>query len=370
MGRGTDERRVRVEVPSHPAWPRYGVAIVLTTAVSLGARELEPFWDMTGHHPYLIEWPTIIAAAWFGGLGPGLLAVALSTLAILFYWIEPTRSLAVEHPSDLVALTLFAICGVVVSVLIERLHRALEREHKLRRAREVVLGVVAHDLRNPLNSVVFGLAMLRRKPADAQRLDTIERATRRMESLIRDLVDASRLEADESLAIALGPETVASMVDESVAAATLNATAKSVAISTHVVAELRVHCDRDRILQVLGNLLDNAVKFTPEGGRITVRAVSVGALVRVEVSDSGPGIKPEQHALVFKRHWSGRGIGAGAGLGLFIAHGIVRAHGGHIWLHSEPGHGTTFFLTLPAAEDVAPAQERRPRQNSDRFQLS
>ncbi|MGH7435275.1 MAG: sensor histidine kinase, partial [Polyangiaceae bacterium] len=132
---------------------------------------------------------------------------------------------------------------------------------------------------------------------------------------------------------------------------------------------LGVICDRKRILQVLGNLLDNALKFTPEGGRITVGAMRVGTFVRVEVTDSGPGIKPELQPHVFCRYWSGAER-AGAGLGLFIAQGIVRAHGGRLSLHSEPGHGTTFFLTLPALDDSAPVLDRRPRVDAERFRLS
>ena len=114
----------------------YGAAVVLTVAVTLLAHELEPVWDATGRHPYLIEWPTIFAAAWLGGLGPGLVATALSTAGILFFWIEPFGALRVQHPSDLVALALYATCGVAVCGLIDRLHRIGEQERELRRSRE------------------------------------------------------------------------------------------------------------------------------------------------------------------------------------------------------------------------------------------
>lgn len=121
------------------------------------------------------------------------------------------------------------------------------------------------------------------------------------------------------------------------------------------------------MLQAIGNLLGNAVKFTPEAGRIAVRAVADEAFVRVEISDSGPGIKADQQAKVFERHWSGGAGSSGAGLGLFITRGIIHAHGGRIWLHSAPGHGSTFFLTIPAA---APAGSQAQGADVDRLRLS
>ncbi len=355
---------------ARPAWLRYATAVALTAVVSLTAHEFDPYWDLSGRHPYLIEWPTIIAAAWFGGLGPGLLAVALSDLAIVFFWVEPAHSLAVRRPTDLVAVALFALCGIAVSVLIERLHLARRRERDLRRAREVLLGVVAHDLRNPLNSIAGCLSLARRNQGAARAFDIAERAVSRMDCLIRDLVDASRIEADETLPMVFGSELLAPLLEDAVSAVRFRASARSIEMATEVAGTLRVVCDRARLLQVLGNLLDNALKFTPEGGRITLGAMRVGALVRVEVTDSGPGIKPEQQAQVFTCYWSGGGEGSGTGLGLFIAHGIVRAHGGRLSVHSEPGHGTTFFLTLPALDDAAPVIDWRAREDSERFRLS
>ena len=226
--------------------------------------------------------------------------------------------------------------------------------------------MVAHDLRNPLNSILMATSILRRKPGDERRIDVVERAARRMDRLIRDLVDASRLDADETLAIVQGSEALEPILEEAVGAASLNASAKSICVESECAPGLRLRCDRERLLQVLGNLLDNAVKFTPENGRIHMRAAKVSELVRIEVTDSGPGIKPEHQANVFKRHWSGRG--SGAGLGLFIAHGIVRAHGGRMWLHSEPRHGTSFFFTLSAVEDEAQPQVHR-HASSGRLRL-
>ncbi len=349
----------------HSRWVRYGAAVLLIAGVTLSSHELDAVWDTALRHPYLVEWPAVVAAAWLGGLGPGLVATALSTAGIVFYWIEPARSLRIAHPSDVVAVVLYALLGVVVTLLIDRLHRARAEERRLRRSREILLGVVAHDLRNPLGTIGYCTELLRRKPGDARRLDAIDRATSRMERLIRDLLDASVLETGVGLTMVFDDEDVGALVAEAVVAATPGANAKGITVAAEVSGTLRARCDRERMLQVLGNLLGNAVKFTPEQGRITVRAVPLGSFVRLEVTDTGPGIRPEEQSLVFDRSWTGRAPGSGAGLGLFIARGIVRGHGGRIWLHSEQGHGTSFFLTVPAA-----ASGVRPPADSARLRLA
>lgn len=346
---------------------RYGAAVLSTLAVTFIARELDGVWDTSHLHPYLVEWPVIILAAWIGGLGPGLVATVLSTLAIFFYWVEPIRSLRVSHPSALVAVVLYAFCGVVVSILIDNLHLARAEELRARRSRENVLGIVAHDLRNPLNAIILGAASLRRKPGDTRRLDAMERAAARMQRLIQDLLDASVLDNDSSLNVVLADEDVASLVAEAVNAASAEATAKGISLTAETKPGLRARCDRERLLQVLGNLLSNAAKFTPEGGSITVRAILLNAWVRLEVSDTGPGIKSEDEASIFVRNWTGGMRGSGAGLGLYIAHGLVRAHGGQIWVHGERGHGTTFFLTIPAVDAEPNGSKGRQR---DRLLLS
>jgi signal transduction histidine kinase len=200
-----------------------------------------------------------------------------------------------------------------------------------------------------------------------ERLDSIERAAGRMDSLIRDLVDASVLDRDGNLSMIIGNESVPSLLTDAVVSVTARAAAKSIKLTTDVARNVPlIRCDRARVLQVLSNLLDNAVKFTPEGGHVAIRATPLDGAVRIEVSDTGPGIKPEHQPEVFGRHWSGLATGAGAGLGLYIARGIVRAHGGRLWLHSEPGHGTSFFATFPAV-----AAANAPRGEAlERFHLS
>jgi signal transduction histidine kinase len=114
-----------------------------------------------------------------------------------------------------------------------------------------------------------------------------------------------------------------------------------------------VWADRVRVLQVFSNLIGNALRFTPEGGRVTVRARREGARVAFHISDTGKGIAPEHLPHLFDRYWQVKRSREGAGLGLPIAKGLVEAHGGHIQVESAPGRGSTFSFTLPVAE--APA---------------
>jgi signal transduction histidine kinase len=176
-----------------------------------------------------------------------------------------------------------------------------------------------------------------------------------MTRLISDLLDVTRLEAG-SLVLQCQPEPADGLLRE---ALELHHT---VASERHLTLELdapssfpRVVCDRERILQVLGNLLGNALKFTPGGGRITLRCAQEGATARFTVSDTGPGIPPEQARHVFDRFWQAerRGkAGSGIGLGLSIVKGLVEAHGGRTWVESTVGQGTAFHFDLPLETDT------------------
>ena len=138
------------------------------------------------------------------------------------------------------------------------------------------------------------------------------------------------------------------------------AAAKSLTLGLSAAKDLAaVSADRDRLLQVLSNLIGNAVKFTPEGGTVEVRVEPEEGAVHFSVSDTGPGISPENLPRLFQPFWQAqRGSLDGAGLGLMIARGIVEAHGGAIQAESTPGHGSTFSFTIPAASPP-PDGERR-----------
>jgi PAS domain S-box-containing protein len=219
-------------------------------------------------------------------------------------------------------------------------------------ARDEVLAVVSHDLRNPLSSIAICARTLREDvPSGSEQstmLGAIAEATDWMSRLIHDLLDASSLEAGR-LSIVSKPESVSEIVASAVGMRAGEAAAKSLTLETEVPDALPpVNVDAGRVGQVIGNLLGNAVKFTDRGGRIVVRARVAAPFVEISVSDTGPGIPRDEQPRVFDRFWqSRRTTGRGTGLGLAIARGIVEAHGGRIWLESEPGRGSTFSFTLP-----------------------
>ncbi|HEX2191290.1 MAG TPA: ATP-binding protein [Longimicrobiaceae bacterium] len=238
--------------------------------------------------------------------------------------------------------------------LYEREQLARAEAEAATRGRDDLMGVVAHDLRNPLTAIsMYASLLLDAPPRDPEvqrtQLHTILELTEQMNRLIQDLLDVSRIEAGQlrvrAALLGLGP-----VLHEARGLVAMPAAERGLELELEVPPELPlVMADRDRVLQVLSNLLGNAVKFTPRGGRVAVRAAATDGWVEVSVSDSGPGIAPEDLPRVFDRFWQGDPRRKGAGLGLAIARGIVEAHGGEIRVRSTPGEGSTFSFTLPDA---------------------
>jgi signal transduction histidine kinase len=178
----------------------------------------------------------------------------------------------------------------------------------------------------------------------------ILRAAERMSELIRDLLDAARIESGR-LPIEPAEHRVTSLLSDAVEGIALIATEKSLRIEKEISrADLVVPCDRARVLQVFSNLLGNALKFTPAGGTVTVAAEMRGADAVFRVRDTGRGIGEDHLPHIFDRYWQAqREKRAGVGLGLFIAKGIVEAHGGTMQVESKLGEGTVFEFTVPNA---------------------
>lgn len=224
------------------------------------------------------------------------------------------------------------------------------------RARDNLLAVVAHDLRSPLQAVLMSAKLLTREPEETERrqnrkqIDVIVRSTSRMSRLLDDLLQAATIEAG-TFVVEPGRADAASLVQESVQALEPLAAEKSIALTSDVPPDLPpMRCDRSRLMQVLQNLLGNALAFVPAQGTVALRAWLAGAEVRISVADSGSGIPEDQMPHIFDRYWKGKAKGRhGVGLGLYIAKGIVEAHGGRIWVESEVGVGSTFVFTVPVA---------------------
>ncbi len=262
---------------------------------------------------------------------------------------DPTRRYSTDDVGDAEELAR----RVAIAVDNARLYSVAQRATHLRNE---ILGVVSHDLRNPLSVV----AMCGARLAGTDDLDrdatigigeTIQEAANWAQRLVADLLDIASIES--------GKLSVQRRKHDPVIIA-----AKSVVAFEHVAAEREIDLeiitpdavapiavDEQRILQVLSNMIGNALKFTNRGGRVELEVVDQGDTVRFSVRDTGSGIPPHQMPRVFDRFWQAdqRASVRGSGLGLSIAKGIIDAHGGRIWAESEVGVGSTFFIAIPAA---------------------
>lgn len=222
--------------------------------------------------------------------------------------------------------------------------------------RDNFLGLVSHDLRNLLGGIVLNAELLSaRAPDDDGGKQTlvatsrIQRYAARMNRLIGDLVDVASIDAGK-LAMTPAAGDMAALIAEAVDTFQAGASAKGISLQAEMAERpLLAEFDHDRMLQVLANVLANAIKFTSEGGRIRVHAERAGDEVRVSIGDTGSGIPGNMLEAVFERFWQvGKNDRRGVGLGLFISRSIIENHGGRIWAESKPGAGSVFSFTLPA----------------------
>jgi len=270
-------------------------------------------------------------------------------------------------PAD---LSLVQALADQVAVAIQRAQLAREAEQaaalrEADRLKSHFISAITHELQSPLGFIKGYATTLLRPDAEfdtrtrREFLKIISQESDSLSALIDDLLDVSRLEAG-ALPMDRQPVSVARLLRRAVERA--KARSERHELLSRVAPGLPpVEADPRRIEQVLRNLLDNAVKYSPEGGRITVSAALADGFVRVSVSDQGIGIPPEEQSRVFERFYRGGGAARtssrGAGLGLSICKGIVEAHGGRIWLESCTGQGTTFHFSLRVAEDAEPARQ-------------
>jgi PAS domain S-box-containing protein len=233
----------------------------------------------------------------------------------------------------------------------------ITERRKQERARDQMMHIISHELKTPLTSIkmlaqVSYRSLSAANPREAARLERIMQGTNRMELLINDLVDAARLSTGKA---AIEP------VETDLAALCRRASeeqslATGRAITLELPAELvTVRADTLRIGQVLANMLSNALKYSPAERPVTLSLTCTTGSARVSVRDEGPGIPPEAQAQLFEQYYQVPGIdvahgsGLGLGLGLFISRNLVNLHGGQMGVESKPGHGSTFWFTLPLA---------------------
>ena len=232
------------------------------------------------------------------------------------------------------------------------------------RTREDLLGIVSHDLRNPLTGLLMRCSLLLETLPDNDfgkqvrpDVEAMARSAHRMERMLRDLMDFASIQAGY-LAVERRPQRLSDLLREVMESVFSLSGGRAVEVDTKEVdAEARVLCDRERFLQIFSNLLGNAIKFTAPDGAIRIEARRSNGEIRFAVKDSGPGISADELPRIFQKYWQRpHGGRTGVGLGLHIAKTLVDAHGGRIWVESELGAGSTFFFTIPVAiEQPVPA---------------
>jgi signal transduction histidine kinase len=274
--------------------------------------------------------------------------------------LRAERGLADEHLSgerDAVRRALTALLSLERERTDQHLLMERERNDEMIGSRDDFLAIVSHDVRNLLGAVALsagGLYCLEAndeiRNAIQREARHIQRCTARMNRLVGDLLDLVSIEAGR---LAMAPERHDAMdlLRETLDAFRAVASANKISL----VSDVRVGClfaryDHDRILQVLANLIGNAIKFTKKGGKIEIIVEAIGDEVRFAISDTGRGIDADKLSVIFERFWHvPEERRSGLGLGLYISKCIVEAHGGRIWAESRGAGGSTFYFTLPSA---------------------
>lgn len=273
--------------------------------------------------------------------------------------LENARQEARAAGNRAIALILIIAAGALLLaltlgfVLTRTLTRLSEQVKLAVRSREDVLAIVSHDLRNPLSAIMLSSSMLLKNPnmpeeARTKLTRSINNCGLQMKRLIEDLLDFVKVEFGR-MRVTKKLEDAHALLSDIHSIFVPLTREKNLELSYTVAPSITsIECEKGRLAQVLSNLLGNAIKFTPTGGQIQLNLTTVGHENIFSVRDTGPGIPSEQVAHVFDRYWQQEGSPReGVGLGLAIAKGLVEAHGGRIWVLSEPGKGTTFFFSIP-----------------------
>ena len=230
-----------------------------------------------------------------------------------------------------------------------------------------MMATVAHEFRAPLTSLRMGIHLCIEEAAgpitekQADLLHAARTECERLESMIDDLLDLSRLESGR-IVLSIAPVPILTVIEPVVEIVQSQADARDIRLDLDVPPILDDGMiDPVRLTNVLRNLIDNAIRFTPNGGRVTIRARSEGDHLKISITDQGPGIDPKYHPRLFDKFFRIPGVESqGAGLGLSIAREIVRSHGGEIGVTSEPGRGSTFWFTVPSVTFTVAEQQEIP----------
>ncbi|HWB11683.1 MAG TPA: ATP-binding protein [Pirellulales bacterium] len=317
---------------------------------------------------FMIFFVAVIVASWFGGLGPSLLTLVLSLVVSTRLFESPPE----DQPTAraLFGLSLFFFTGLTTAMLSESLRAAQRRAEAADRRKDEFLATLAHELRNPLAPISMGLELLRLPGVDSATREwtreVMERQVQHLVRLVDDLLDVSRItrgkvelrkEVVELGSVVAGAvETVQPLINE-----------KQHELVVSLPEEpITLLVDPVRLAQVIGNLLSNAARYTPPGGRIWLSGERSGGMATIRVLDPGIGIAPDMLPRVFELFAQAQTQGGqgGLGIGLTLVRSLVEMSGGTVEARSPGlGKGSEFVVRLPlVAADQAP--ENRPSQSA------
>jgi signal transduction histidine kinase len=357
---------------TRPTWLRY-LAAVLITLAALSLRFFLVPLTGTGA-PFILFFGAVIISSLYGGIGPGLVTTLLSAPLAAYFFILQADYLPSQAFFQALLFVVESLLVAWMSASLQQAKRKAERlldeANRATRMRDDLVAMVSHDLKNPLSAIdlaVTGMVRSFRESAEdnaklLQQAEFIKISSSRMKKLVDDLLDLAKMDTGH-FSVELAPCPDYTIIKEVLDL--LGPLARQKAIGIEIdpsPTACTILCDKDRILQVLSNLIGNAIKFTPEGGLIQVRIRPQDKQVRFEISDTGPGIPEEQIPHLFDRYWQAKQTQRhGTGLGLSIAKGIINAHGGKIWVESRVGEGSTFYFTLSRSEAGSTSVPSRPR---------
>ena len=377
-------RRITGRIWSAPWVTRYGLALIFVVIAMATRNLLTPAWGSAVR--LIIFLPAVLFAAWFGGIGPGLLTTAVGGAGAMYLWLSPVHSFRISDPEETVALCTFLLVGALTSALIERLHltrrrlevqterlaglaaeriRLIDTERKARaeaeaanRGKDDVLAMVAHELRNPLAAMIAAFQVMEHAVTGEERArprQVILRQAGRLSQMVEDLLDVGRVK-NGKIAVQRRLLDLSDVVTNAVATLTEVGKLTQHTLSLHL-EPVFVEADPIRIEQVVVNLLSNAIKYTPAGGSIQVwMGVEKNDGV-LRVRDTGIGIPqdllPRLFGLFVQGDRAAHTRTSGLGIGLALVRWLVELHGGEVSAWSGgAGQGSTFEVRLPKARPL------------------
>jgi len=356
------------------SYPYAATGLMLSMATALGLATFDLLKPANVEALFLL---VVFVSALKGGRRPGVFAALTATIVFDFCFIPPRFSFAVTDFAYFVTLFVFVVVAMTTSELASRAVReqaARTHAEAATQAKDALLNRIAHELRAPLTTILGWVQILQQTANDAQRttrgLAGLQRNSQLLARLVEDLLDVSRIHVGK-LRVRLQPMTLGPVIRRALEDAAIAAAEKDVTLDCAVEPIGSVLADEHRIEQVVTNLLSNALKFTPEHGRVSVKLFEKDGCARLVVADTGEGIAPDFLAHVFEPFAQGRSDNSpqGLGLGLAIVKHLVDAHHGRISAESAgAGRGTTFVLEFPLA-DTSATLEGVDAEESDKRML-